>query len=109
MSKKRMEINGEFFEVVKPRKYAVNPVSFSRWDCQDIYAAYDRPSTHKVSIWNYWRNWKDTCDTHFFTGFRIVSHNTFTFTINANVWDEKTGEFIGIIVITKDYNRIYLA
>lgn len=108
-----MVINGEEFEVIKPRKYTPIPQRISRWDCLDIYEAYERPSQYKVSIFNEWREWapfewkKD--GEYFVTDFRITSHNCFAFVLGFNLYERSTGEFIGTGHITRDHNRIYLA
>ena len=104
---KTMNINGEVFDVVKPR-HAVTPLFYPcGFDSNDIYNHYERPSARKVNIFNYWRNWY--YETQGVTCLFISSANTFQFSLAGNYCDPETGEFIGVLKITAAHNRIYIA
>ena len=104
-------INGEVFEVSKPRKYKPVMVVPSRWNYSSIYEAYDRPSVYKVGIWQDWCDFTyhvaDDCHYTFGQPW-ITSRNTFAFTVSFNVYDLETYEWVGVAVITKDHNRLFL-
>lgn len=106
---KRINLYGEDFEVIHPRN-GVEPAHPNQWQCTDIYQAYKRPSEHKLAIWKYWSNfgvpYEDKEWYHIGIPF-ISSYNTFAFTVTANVYDPELN-FLGVMVITKDHNRLYL-
>ena len=104
-------IYGEDFEVIKPRKCEVVPVYPSYYSYNDIYDAYDRPSDCKVEIWEHWLRFGLEDDERYHIGRPFIcSHNVFTFTVTMNVYDnDNDGEFVGVMVITRDHNRLYLA
>lgn len=104
---KYINIDGEYFEVIKPRKHEVTPVYPTQWDYTDIMQAYVKPSVYKQSIWDYWRSFMGD-EAHRFGNPFITSRNCFSFTVTFNVYDENF-DFIGVARITKDYNRLYLA
>lgn len=104
---KELKIGSEWFEVIRPRKHKPEYAVPSPWDYTDIYQAYERPSIYKVHIWDYWNNFYGD-DVYKFGIPFISSRNCFTFTIVFNVFDNITYEWIGIAIITKDYNRLYL-
>lgn len=103
-------INGELFEIIKPRKYKPEFVKPNKWDYLEIYEAYETPSKYKVDIWREWVEFCNTCAEiyRFDTPF-ISSRNTWNFAITVNVFDANTLEWVGVAHITKDHNRIYLA
>lgn len=108
--KKTVKLYGETFEV----KYPKNGVEFrapSMWDYTDIYQAYERPSIYKVQIWEYWKNFglpEDETQPYRVGIPWIDSRNCFMFTVTADIYDGETGEFAGIMHITKDHNYLYL-
>ena len=106
---KWMNINGREFEAIKPRKREVEPFKPTCWDYRDIYKAYEKPSTSKVFIWDGWKEWASNWQEYEITDMYISSRNCFSFAITANVWNHATYEFIGVLHITKDHDRIYLA
>lgn len=108
---KTIEMYGETFEVSKPRKYKVKEfVPDFRWHTTDIYRAYQRPSAYKVDIWNYWNKFGIEDDEKYHIGVPIItSYNTFAFTVTFNVYDNESHNFIGVAVITREHNRLYLA
>ena len=104
-------IYGEWFEVIKPRR-EVCEVYPTRWDYTDIYQAYDSPSDAKVGIWDYWYHFGivDDDNERYHIGVPFISaRNTFAFTVTMNVYDIDTYEFVGVMVITANHNRLYLA
>ena len=113
MSRKTMIINGEEFEVIKPRKYNPVPHEFTPRDCTDIFQAYATPSDSKVFIFQHWLNWAPfkwcTNESVYVSHFCITSHNCQMFCIGFNIYNTETDEFIGVGSITRDHNRIYLA
>lgn len=105
---KLIDINGETFEVIKPRKYKPEYAVPSQWDYLNIYEAYEKPSAIKVDIWQYWVGFYGDDNYSFGVPF-ISGKSCFAFTITFNVFDNHTGEWLGIAIITRDHNRIYLA
>lgn len=105
---KSIKINGVEFEAIKPRN-KVEPCHFTFYDYRDIYEAYNMPSDTKVIIWNFWKDWASKWQEYEITEMYISSRNCFSFAISANVWKFATGEFVGVLHITRDHNRIYLA
>lgn len=105
---KNVKISNEWFEVIKPRKHAVEYACPGKWDYTDIWQAYETPSRYKVDIWEYWNEFYGDEKYKFGIPF-ISSRNTFAFTVTFNVFDAETLEWIGVAVITRDHNRLYLA
>ena len=111
---KQLTINNEVFEVIKPRKREVVPVYPGKWDYTNIYKAYERPSIYKVQVWQYWCEFSAGTDGEpFIVGMPFISsRNTFAFTVTANVYQHdvvnNTCTFAGVMVVTRDHNRIYL-
>ena len=106
MSSKYMNINGEAFEVIHPRKYDPRAAVEAVKDCagRELSYYYDRPSVHKQEVFNEWREWYATAENVFCFG--VCSANTFNFSISALLTDS-TG-VIGVITITRDHNRVHL-
>ena len=102
-----MTINGETFEVIKPRKFDVRKAieRLSRNTRKDLYAHYEKPSKKKIEIWHNWLDWALETPVDCFN---VTSANTQQFTIEGVLYDEETGEDIGLICITKSHNRLYL-
>lgn len=101
---KTMRINGETFEVIRPRKY---PVRLSNPHyLRDLYDCYDSPSAAKQSIYNEWYEWYRSDDR--LSEFGITSYNTFSFSLGCVFIDDETG-VQGYIAITPAHNRIYIA
>ena len=105
---KTVKIGEEWFEVVKPRKYKPEYAIPSSWDYMNIWQAYEKPSSAKVSIWNYWESFMGN-DLYKFGVPFITGRNCFSFTICFNVFDAETLEWLGVAIITKEHNRLYLA
>lgn len=103
-------IYGETFEVIKPKR-EVKEFFPTNWDYSDIYEAYERPSRYKVKIWEDWCRFGKADDERYFIGEPwITACNTFKFTVTMNVYDKKNDyAFVGVMVITRDHNRLYLA
>lgn len=75
----------------------------------DIFDAYERPSTIKQRIWNYWStHWANQkSDNISIDDIWISSRNTSTFTINFIGYDtEKDATIYG--KITKTYNKVVI-
>lgn len=101
---KTMEINGNVFEVIKPRKH---PVSLTNSHfMRSIYECYDNPSEKKKAIYNKWHRWY--LGDWRLSEFGVISYNTFSFSIGCVFNDADTG-VRGFIVITPCHNRLYLA
>lgn len=103
---KYISIDGEYFEVIKPRRHEVEIQHRGQWGYVNIWQAYEKPSDTKVAIWEYWYNFFGD-ETHRFCNPFISSRNCFSFTVTFNVYDENF-DFIGVARITKDHNRLYL-
>lgn len=104
---KTMMINGELFEVIRPRKYnpatAVEAVKDCAGRTLDYY--YQTCSSFKRGIYAEWREWY--ADATNVTHFGVCSANTNTFSISALLHDD-SGEVVGVITITKCHNRVHL-
>lgn len=101
---KYMNINGQTFEVIKPRKY---PVSLTnKYYLRGLSDCYEKPSVHKQAIYDEWYEWYRS-DIRL-SEFGITSYNTFMFTIGCIFTDEETGER-GYIKITPAKQVIYMA
>ena len=100
-------INGETFETIKPSKLNVKKAieNLAQSKRETIYDHYDKPSVYKVGIYEEWRDWALESPVCCFS---VTSANTFCFTIECVLYDEETNEDIGLIVITKSHNRLYL-
>lgn len=105
---KNVEICNEWFEIIKPRKYKPTYATPGKYDYMNIWQAYEKPSYAKECIWNYWADFYGD-ETYKFGIPFISSRNSFAFTITFNVFDAETLEWIGVAVITKEHNRLYLA
>lgn len=103
---KYINIGGELFEVIKPRKREVEKQHRGQWDYANIWQAYEKPSAAKVAIWEYWYNFFGD-ETHRFGNPFISGRNCFSFTVVCNVYDENS-DFIGVARITRGHNRLYL-
>ena len=103
---KTMVINGETFEVIRPRKYDPRAAVEAVKDCagRDLSYYYDRPSVYKQEVFNEWREWYATAENVFYFG--VCSANCQTFSISALLTDG-TG-IIGVITITRDHNRVHM-
>lgn len=105
---KQVNISGEWFDVVKPRKHVVEFACPTNYDYTDIYQAYSKPSIYKVQIWEYWNKFLGDDVYRFGVPF-ISGRNCFSFTVTFNVYDAVTDEWLGVARITKDKQVIYLA
>ena len=103
---KYMTINGEQFEVINSKH---SERMFDWWSGEVPYSlerCYERPSEEKRQIWEYWDNW--ACDSWpSVSHFGISSYNTFSFVLKGLYWDENDNP-IGLLVITKAHNKLYL-
>lgn len=105
-------IYGETFEVIKPRKCEVCEVYPTQWDYTSIYQAYQKPSDAKVAIWDYWYHFgqQDDVNERYHIGVPFITgRSCHAFTVSMNVYDIDTHAFVGVMVITRDHNRLYLA
>lgn len=104
---KYMKINGETFEVIKPRKWNVREAieRLAREPRKDLYSHYEKPSALKVSIWHEWVDWALESPVNALT---VSSASPFQFTISGILYDPETLEDIGLIHITKAHNWLYL-
>lgn len=74
--------------------------SYNRSGYHDIYEAYDRPSSNKVSAWKYCQN---KCSSYNGRGLKIISRNTYTFTAGFEFDNPETGELM-FMFITPSYD-----
>ena len=98
---KTFTINGETFEVIKPRRKVY---AYRGWFCDEyaIFYAYGRPSIYKIGIWRDWVKWAR--NTEGVKSFEITGHNGFQFTIGGLYVDENGKEFN--IYITKCHRQL---
>ena len=101
-----MVINGETFEVIRPRKYDPRAAVEAVKDCagRGLSYYYGRHSNRKQHIFDEWREWYATAENVFYFG--VCSANTFNFSISALLADD-TG-ITGVITITRDHNRVHM-
>ncbi len=103
---KTIEICGETFEVIKPRKPISDFSVYTRYRTLNDY--YQKPSQSKISIYNEWCEWLNevfNSDNGYVTNFGVSSANTFQFTLTFRLeWLDNI--YVGYI--TRDHNRLYL-
>ena len=102
-----LKMYGETFIVHRGEVKEVYP---QLWDYTDIYQAYKKPSDSKIAVWNYWFNFglpEDKKEPYRIGIPFISSRNCFSFVVVANVYTHDH-TFVGIMKITKDYNRLFL-
>ena len=90
-------LNGEIFTL--DTKETETETMLTR---RDIYDCYERPSQHKVAIFNEWRNWF-VANNGYCT---VSSYNCMMFTIAGYVTDINTNERY-YCYITKSYNKCW--
>lgn len=100
---KYMDINGERFQVIKPRNH--KPALANPYFMRDLWDCYERPSGTKEAIYNEWYDWYKTDDR--LSEFGVTSYNTFSFTLGCVFDDPETG-VAGYISITPAHNRLYI-
>lgn len=74
--------------------------SWNRSSYHSIYEAYDRPSSNKISAWQYCI---DLCNKNNGRGLKVISRNTYTFTAGFEFDDAATGEVM-FMFITPSYD-----
>ena len=101
--KQYLTINNTTFEVVKPKEQTLSSLECSfNHGYLDIFGAYDRPSTTKVNIWNYWVKTLREMGCY---DYCITSNNTFQFTISGHLEYDGKEYFVKI---TPNHNYLYL-
>lgn len=109
----RDEKSGITFEVYRPSKEEEHntifnvPTEAETYEYNDIWAAYEKPSATKVSVWYAWKGFFRDHDGYCF----ISSRNCMKFSISgfAEIVDDETGEMLECNMwITKDHNRAYV-
>ena len=83
MSKEKLNIGGECFDVVRSRKYPCtvrSTVSCLSHGYSDIFTAYGKPSYWKQRIWE---DWLHFAEVNGLMNMTILSRNCFKFTIGA--------------------------
>ena len=98
---KYIDINGERFYVVTPT--TKEGYYIRNLDCRynDIFSAYGRPSSRKISIWNEWKKWANEMNFSMW----VYSRNSSTFSIGFHGFLNNK-EIHGWI--TKDYNKVVI-
>ena len=98
---KTYTLNGETFELIRPRN---SVTAFVGRFCDEnaIFYAYERPSIYKIEIWKEWLKWARNTDG--IETFEITSHNVFQFTIGGLYIDELGHEYN--IYITKRHKQL---
>ncbi len=113
---KYTKLYGKYFETVKSKKtLGMINQHIANYKHRDIYSHYStKPSNEKVDIYATWCKWYfDSEDffnlfEHTLSMFEVTSANTFTFTIGILLYDYKIHDYIGLIRITKEHNKLYL-
>lgn len=100
---KYMEINGERFQVIKPRNH--NPALTNPFYLRDLWGCCKCPSERKLRIYDYWYVWYRSDDR--LSEFGITAYTCQSFTIGCVFQDDDTG-VAGYISITPKHNRIYI-
>ena len=101
--KKYLTINNTTFEVVTPKVATLLQLEYSfDHGYLDIFGAYDRPSTTKVYIWNYWVKTLREMGCY---DYCITSNNTFQFTISGHLTHNHKQYYVKI---TPNHNYLYL-
>ena len=100
---KFMKINGETFQVIKPRNH--KPALNNPYYLRDLWDCYDHPSYSKQVVYNKWYKWCISDDR--LSEFGITSYNTFSFVLGCVFNDPETG-VAGYISITPAHNRLYI-
>ena len=97
-----MIIGNENFKMKKYINKSENELLFNYNLYKTIYECYERPSSTKVDIYNYWRNLLlNNCDDVLYYG--VDSYNGFMFTLHAIV---KINDRLCYVYITKTRNEI---
>lgn len=97
-------INGERFDIIRPRKNVVDFYACARYDRMSLDSYYNRPSDAKKSIWEYWRNWAYEAGTEYFG---ISAANCNFFSITGGYIDENGRKYV--LQITPAHNRAIIA
>lgn len=100
-----MNVNGIDFEVEKSLNDVMEK-AYSLPGCMytyyDIFEAYERPSSAKVSIFNEWRDFVQQVDGY---GLKIVSRNKFMFTLCFN-FEQDGHKFFAYITPSHNYVQV---
>ena len=97
------EINGMYFEFIKPRNWYQTNILYGIGENDEIFKHYTKPSTTKQEIWKEWVQWAN--DTEGVVGLHISGANCNTFSIKGWYIEEDKKYFIWI---TKCHNKMYL-
>ena len=99
-------INGVDFETIKPKSWSVEEAihQFANESRYTLESYYETFSDAKRSIYEEWVAWSENAPIWHLS---VTSANRKHFTITCILEDEN-GDNIGLIVITKSHNRLYL-
>ena len=100
---KYININGEQFQVIKPRKN--KPTLENPYFMRTLLDCYEKPSHRKRGIYNAWYEWYRTDDR--LSEFGITSYNTYSFSLRCVFHDEEQNVH-GLVSITPANNIIYV-
>lgn len=101
---KTIEINGEMFEIKKVNADRLSALERMIKRCVgfDLDNYYVKPSNIKCNIWWSWRTWSLDCDD-------CMIRNYFGITgANCNQFTIGTLSELGVIIITKSHNYLYV-
>lgn len=106
-----MTINGERFEVRKPRKHklALDEIMMRlhrTYSDTTVYDCYGRPSQAKVDIYETWRQWADNTPNVLY--FEVSSYNTFQFTLSALYHDVDNEEWYQLDITSAHNTATYI-
>ena len=101
-----MIINGERFEVHKPRKnkLALDEIMerlHRTYSDTTVYDCYERPSEAKVNIYKEWKQWADNTPNVLY--FEVSSYNCMQFTLSALYHDVENEAWFSLY-ITREHN-----
>lgn len=104
---KDININGMTFEAIKPKSWSVLDAihKHANTDIKELHHCYSKISDEKKKIYDSWKKWSENAPVWHLS---ITSSNRYAFTLTCILEDSKTLENIGLIVITKSHNRLYL-
>lgn len=99
---KEMNLNGEFFTVVEPKKNFPNLATIERCAGKDLFDYYGRPSNTKINIWRAWLKWAE--NTPGVSLFGVCSGCSHFFSISELYTDENGVKYA--MHITSAYNKL---
>lgn len=105
--KQYIKLNNETFEV-KKLKGELHPTK----EVRSLGDCYNRPSEAKYNIYHSWMKWYKMANMnepfYIFRHFTINAYNCMVFTLQIDVYDRTTNNFIGKLYITKTRQEFWV-